>query len=154
MTAIVSVKINDGIVLASDSASTFTNTQIYDHAEKIANLVKELPIGVAVTGDGGIGSESLTTLLKESWQTFGGQTGPHVPRSIIIHDVSRGEPVARVLVQREIDSNRRNSEYPALRLRLLGGATSARGVDRRGQLRWSLLSEQNFRIDKWSVCRG
>ena len=34
MTVIVSVKINDGIVLASDSASTFTNAQVYDHAEK------------------------------------------------------------------------------------------------------------------------
>ena len=65
MTVIVSVKINDGIVMASDSASTFTNTQVYDHAEKIVNLVKGLPIGVMATGDGGIGSESLTTLLKD-----------------------------------------------------------------------------------------
>jgi hypothetical protein len=65
MTVIVSVKINEGIVLASDSASTFTNTQVYDHAEKIVNLVKGLPIGVMSTGDGGIGSESLTTLLKD-----------------------------------------------------------------------------------------
>jgi ATP-dependent protease HslVU (ClpYQ) peptidase subunit len=65
MIVIVSVKINEGIVLASDSASTFTNTQVYDHAEKIVNLVKGLPIGVMSTGDGGIGSESLTTLLKD-----------------------------------------------------------------------------------------
>jgi hypothetical protein len=65
MTVIVSVKINDGIVMASDSASTFTNTQVYDHAEKIVNLVKGLPIGAMATGDGGIGSESLTTLLKD-----------------------------------------------------------------------------------------
>ena len=65
MTVIVSVKINDGIVMASDSASTFTNTQVYDHAEKIVNLIRDLPIGVMVTGDAGIGSESLTTLLKD-----------------------------------------------------------------------------------------
>ena len=65
MTVIVSVKINDGIVMASDSASIFTNSQVYDHAEKIVNLVKGLPIGVMATGDGGIGSESLTTLLKD-----------------------------------------------------------------------------------------
>ena len=63
MTVIVSVKINDGIVTVSDSASTFTNTQVYDHAEKIVNLIRDLPIGVMVTGDAGIGSESLTTLL-------------------------------------------------------------------------------------------
>lgn len=65
MTAIVSVKINDGIVMASDSASTYTNSQVYEHAEKIVNLVKGLPIGVMATGDGGIGNESLTTLLKD-----------------------------------------------------------------------------------------
>jgi len=71
MTVIVSVKINDGIVMASDSASTFTNTQVYEHAEKILNLVKGLPIGVMATGDGGIGSESLTTLLKDLCKRFG-----------------------------------------------------------------------------------
>jgi len=71
MTVIVSVKINDGIVMASDSASTFTNTQVYQHAEKIVNLTKGLPIGVMVTGDGGIGSESLTTLLKDLRRRFG-----------------------------------------------------------------------------------
>lgn len=65
MTVIVSVKINDGIVLASDIASTFTNAQVYDHAEKIVNLMRGLPIGVMSTGDGGIGSKSLTTLLKD-----------------------------------------------------------------------------------------
>jgi hypothetical protein len=71
MTVIVSVKINDGIVMASDSASTFTNTQVYDHAEKIVNLIKDLPIGVMVTGDAGIGSESLTTLLKDLGKRLG-----------------------------------------------------------------------------------
>jgi hypothetical protein len=65
MTVIVSVKINDGIVMASDSASTFTNGQIYLTADKIVNLVKGLPIGVMVTGVGSIGSESITTLLKD-----------------------------------------------------------------------------------------
>jgi 20S proteasome alpha/beta subunit len=71
MTVIVSVKINDGIVMASDSASTFTNTQVYDHAEKIVNLIRGLPIGVMVTGDAGIGSESLTTLLKDLGKRLG-----------------------------------------------------------------------------------
>src|SRR5580692_271099 len=71
MTVIVSVKINDGIVMASDSASTFTNSQVYEHAEKIVNLTKGLPIGVMATGDGGIGNESLTTLLKDLRKRFG-----------------------------------------------------------------------------------
>jgi hypothetical protein len=70
VTVIVSVKINDGIVLASDSASTFT-TQVYEHAEKIVNPVMGLPIGLMVTGDGGIGNESLTTLLKDLGKRMG-----------------------------------------------------------------------------------
>ncbi|WP_203075820.1 hypothetical protein [Falsiroseomonas ponticola] len=65
MTVIVSVKINDGIVMASDSASTFQSGQTYLHADKIVNLVKGLPIGVMVTGNGGIGAESIATLLKD-----------------------------------------------------------------------------------------
>lgn len=65
MTVIVSVKINDGIVMASDSASTFQNGQTYLHADKIVNLVRGVPVGVMVTGNGGIGSESIATLLKD-----------------------------------------------------------------------------------------
>jgi hypothetical protein len=61
MTVIVSVKINDGIVMASDSLHF--QFAVYQHAEKIVNLVKRLPIGVMVTSDGGIGSEVMTTLL-------------------------------------------------------------------------------------------
>jgi hypothetical protein len=65
MTVIVSVKINDGIIMAADSASTFGNGQIYLTADKMVNLVKGLPIGVMATGAGGIGVESLATLLKD-----------------------------------------------------------------------------------------
>lgn len=59
MTVIVSVKINDGIVMAADSASTFANGMTYLHANKIVNLVKGLPIGAMVTGNGSIGNESV-----------------------------------------------------------------------------------------------
>jgi hypothetical protein len=65
MTVIVSVKINDGVIMAADSASTFGTGQIYLNADKLVNLVKGLPIGVMVTGAGGIGSESISTLLKD-----------------------------------------------------------------------------------------
>jgi 20S proteasome alpha/beta subunit len=48
---IVSVKINDGVVMAADSATTFIKPngepgQIYQNANKVVNLVKGLPIGV------------------------------------------------------------------------------------------------------------
>jgi hypothetical protein len=65
VTVIVSVKINDGIIMASDSASTFATGQTYLTADKIVNLVKGLPIGVMVSGNGGIGSESIATLVKD-----------------------------------------------------------------------------------------
>jgi len=107
MTVIVSVKINDGIVMASDSASTFTNTQVYDHAEKIVNLVKGLPIGAMATGDGGIGSESLTTLLKDLGKRLADKQDSMYldPSSYTMADVA-----GRV------------------HLRVFGGATTARGL--------------------------
>lgn len=76
MTVIVSVKINDGIIMASDSASTFGTGQIYLTADKIVNLVKGLHIGVMVTGDGGIGAESIATLLKDLRRRLDG-SDPH-----------------------------------------------------------------------------
>ena len=65
MTVIVSIKITDGIVMAADSAATFGVGQTYLSADKIVNLVKGLPVGVMVTGSGGIGIESFATLMKD-----------------------------------------------------------------------------------------
>ncbi len=48
MTVIVSVKINDGIVLAADSAGTMDSGQIYAHANKITHLCEGLPVGVTL----------------------------------------------------------------------------------------------------------
>jgi len=79
LTVIVSVKINDGIVMAADSASTFGPitlpdgtelAQTYANANKIVNLRKDLPIGAMVTGSGNIGKESIDTLLKDLRQRF------------------------------------------------------------------------------------
>ena len=57
MTVLVSVKINDGVVMAADSASSFASGMVYRHADKIVNLRQGLPIGAMVTGAGGIGNE-------------------------------------------------------------------------------------------------
>jgi 20S proteasome alpha/beta subunit len=72
MTVIVSVKINDGIVLAADSAGSMGSGQVYAHANKIANLCRGLPIGAMSTGSGGIGNESVETLLKDLRRRFSG----------------------------------------------------------------------------------
>ena len=75
MTIAVSVKVNDGVVLASDSASSLIHTDeqnlnisvmnIYEHADKVFNLYKGLPIGAVSWGAGGIGRESISTLAKD-----------------------------------------------------------------------------------------
>jgi hypothetical protein len=65
MSIIVSVKIHDGIVMATDSAVTFAIGQIYENANKIVNLVKGQPIGVMTCGAGGVGNASIATLLKD-----------------------------------------------------------------------------------------
>jgi 20S proteasome alpha/beta subunit len=77
MTVLVSVKINDGLVMAADSASSFASGLIYHHAQKIVNLKKGLPIGAMVTGAGGIGNESIDTLLKDLRRRFSGKDLAH-----------------------------------------------------------------------------
>ena len=73
MTILVSVKINDGVVMATDSASSFASGMVYNHSRKIVNLREGLPIGAMVTGAGGIGNESIDTLLKDLRFRFNGK---------------------------------------------------------------------------------
>ena len=74
MTIAISLKVNDGIVLASDSASTIMGRDesgnlvvinIYEKANKIFNLKKGFPIGVISWGSGSIGQASISSLAKD-----------------------------------------------------------------------------------------
>jgi hypothetical protein len=74
MTIAISVKVNDGVVLAADSASTIVTQgqqgniavqNVYTNADKIFNLVKSRPIGVMTWGIGSVGQESIATLIKD-----------------------------------------------------------------------------------------
>lgn len=70
MTLAVAVKVNEGIVIAADSASTMINNgnqivNVYDNANKIFNLYKGLPIGAATWNLGSIGQASISMLSKE-----------------------------------------------------------------------------------------
>ena len=78
MTIIVCVKINDGLVVASDSTTSFFRSdekfvQSYDNANKIFNLYKGLPIGAMTCGAGNIGSASVSTLSKDLRRRFSGE---------------------------------------------------------------------------------
>jgi len=77
MTVLVSVKINDGVVMAADSASSFESGMVYQNADKIVNLMEGLPIGAMATGSGGIGNESIDTLMKDLRRRFSGADAKH-----------------------------------------------------------------------------
>jgi hypothetical protein len=75
MTVVVTAKVNDGIVLAADSAASFFDAdghaiKIYNNANKIFNLVKVWPIGALIYGSAGIGSASVETLTKDLRKKF------------------------------------------------------------------------------------
>ena len=79
MTISVIIQVHDGLVLASDSASTLVGLQpngqqavlnVYNHADKTFNLVRGLPIGAITAGAGSIGISSISTLAKDLRRRF------------------------------------------------------------------------------------
>jgi hypothetical protein len=123
MTIIVSVKINDGIVMAADSAATFMTQpfqQMYVHSNKIVNLRKGSPIGVMWTGSGSFGSESLETLMKDLRQRFAVNNEGHLswsinPESYTVEQVT--EAVYKFLVEEKLPLL---SEAVTTKLRICG----------------------------------
>lgn len=88
MTIAISVKVNDGLILGADSASTMSSlsggiSNIYNHADKIFNLVKGLPIGAITWGAGSMGPASISTLAKDLRRRFSGDDIHHGEEWII-----------------------------------------------------------------------
>lgn len=86
MTIAVLVKVNDGFVLAADSATTVSApgadgspqvVNIYNNANKIFNLHKALPVGAMTWGLGNIGPASIATLAKDLRLRFQGGDAAH-----------------------------------------------------------------------------
>jgi hypothetical protein len=80
VTIAITVQVHDGVVLASDSATTLIDTtapssvlNVYNNANKIFNLRKGLPIGGMTYGMGSIGSSSISTLTKDLRRRFAGE---------------------------------------------------------------------------------
>lgn len=69
MTVAVFVKVFDGLVLAADSATTLGlqggGAQVYNGANKIFHLHRDLPVGCVTWGLGQIGDASISTLAKD-----------------------------------------------------------------------------------------
>jgi len=86
VTIALSINVNDGLVLAADSASTLvTQTpqgepqviNVYNNANKIFNLRKGLPIGAMTWGAGNIGNASTSTLMKDLRRRLSGEDTSH-----------------------------------------------------------------------------
>jgi len=87
VTIAISIKINDGLVLASDSASTVLGQlphtgelrvlNVYNNAVKVFNLRKGFPIGAITWGSGSIGQDSISTILKDLRERFTGDDPNH-----------------------------------------------------------------------------
>lgn len=74
MTIAISLKVNDGLVLAADSASTLVALDdrgrahvmnVYKNTNKVFNLCKGSPIGAVTWGTGAFGNASIETLVKD-----------------------------------------------------------------------------------------
>jgi hypothetical protein len=105
VTIAISLKVNDGLVLAADSASTLMGNNpdgsptglvvnVYNHANKVANLRKGLPIGCVTWGAGSIGTASISTLTKDLRLRFTQPDDEHTdwhidPESYAIEEVAR-----------------------------------------------------------------
>lgn len=91
MTIAISLKVNDGLVLAADSASTLLAqnpdgstgvVNVYNNANKIFNLYKGLPVGMVTWGSGNIGVASISTLAKDLRDRLSGRDAAHADWAI------------------------------------------------------------------------
>ena len=64
VTIILSIKVQDGVVMASDSA-VLHRGHLYVNADKNIQLVRGLPIGVLISGDGAVGTRALTSVMQD-----------------------------------------------------------------------------------------
>ena len=90
MTIVVTIKVTDGLVLAADSATSFTDAagnvaKVYNSANKIFNLVKVWPIGAMTYGAGSIGTESISTLSKSLRERLTPRKPPAQPDAIVLN---------------------------------------------------------------------
>lgn len=85
MTIAISLKVNDGVVLAADSASTLIGetptgpsvVQVFNNANKVFNLRKGLPVGLITWGAGSLGKAAISTLVKDLRARFTSPDAAH-----------------------------------------------------------------------------
>lgn len=83
------VKVFDGIVLSTDSATTLAHPlgeQVYNNADKIFNLHRALPVAAMTWGLGHIGPASISTLSKTLRLRLMGRDPGHPDWEVDTHD--------------------------------------------------------------------
>lgn len=98
MTIAICLKVGDGVVIGTDSASSLIGDNdryfnVYNTAEKTFNLVKGLPIGMMTFGLGGMAGLSIGALARELRQRLSGEDPLHAdwkidPRAYTIEQVA------------------------------------------------------------------
>jgi hypothetical protein len=103
MTVAVLVKVFDGLVLATDSATTVSlsdgSTQVYNSADKIFHLHRELPIAAMTWGLGQVGPASVSTVAKDLRDRLMGQAGTDFEGWKMIKDAYTVEAVTKRLAE-------------------------------------------------------
>jgi hypothetical protein len=81
VTVAIAVKVFDGVVLATDSATSLTlqggGAQVYNNANKVFHLHRKKPIGAMTWGLGNIGDASIATLMKDFRRRLMGKDPDH-----------------------------------------------------------------------------
>lgn len=104
MTIALLIKVNDGLVVASDSATTLSMrlpdggeavANTYNNANKVFNLHKALPIGAMTWGLGNIGPVSIATLAKDLRRRYTGGDRAHADWSIDPESYDMGSVASR-----------------------------------------------------------
>ncbi|HEX2208974.1 MAG TPA: hypothetical protein VHG93_14950 [Longimicrobium sp.] len=99
MTIAICLKVGDGVVLGTDSASSLIDENdryfnVYNTAEKCFNLVKGLPIGLMTFGLGGMVGLSIGALARDLRQRLSGMH-PEFPDWALRHETYTIEEVAQ-----------------------------------------------------------
>lgn len=103
MTVAVLVKVYDGIVLATDSATTVPladgSAQVYNNADKIFNLHRGLPIAAMTWGLGQVGPASVSAVAKDLRGRFMGEADDEFEAWALDKDSYAIEEVAKKLAE-------------------------------------------------------
>lgn len=129
MTIAISMKVNDGIVLAADSASTMISigedgnanvVNVYDNANKIFNLRRGLSIGAITWGIGSIGPPSISTLAKDFRKEITDGKLEIVKEDYTINEVAESFKEFMFTKYEEAFKNIPNNEKPDLGFMIVG----------------------------------